>query len=448
VISLKEIPLKTITFGERFREDYGDLSDLVASFKKEGVIQPLAVCEQEDGSYLLLAGGRRYMAADKAGLESVPVRCYPATLSELERRSIELMENICRKDMDWLEAAKLKKEIHNLQVAIHGEKISTAADAPGHSKRDTAALLGVAPSTVVQDINLATAVEMFPALAKAKNKNEASKMLQKFQENLIRGELANRIASKTADTPIERIHMNLINSFILGDFFEGVKNVPDKSIDFIELDPPYAIDLNAVKRDMGTRSESYNEVERVGYASFLCQLFKECERVMSTNSWMVIWHAKEWFQQIIDTITPLGLFGSDNTMAIWYKGNVGQTNMPNLYLASSYEQLLYVRKGLPSIVRQGRSNVFNYKPVASAKKIHPTERPVELIQDIMQTFCWDGARCMVPFLGSGNSILAASNLGMAAFGWELSKEYKDGYIMRVGENRPTGYRSYKEQQNA
>jgi ParB family chromosome partitioning protein len=112
MISLKEVPTTSIIYGERFREDMGDIAMLIESMKKEGVIQPLAVRDNEDGTYLLLAGGRRYTAASRAGIETVPIRCYPSSLSELEMRSIELMENVCRKDLDWLEAAKLKKEIH------------------------------------------------------------------------------------------------------------------------------------------------------------------------------------------------------------------------------------------------------------------------------------------------------------------------------------------------
>lgn len=442
---MKVIPLKSIVIGKRFREDYGDLSELVLSFKKEGIIQPIAVRDNEDGTYDLAAGGRRCAAAEKAEIEFVPVRCFKRDLSELDLRSIELMENLCRKEMDWLEAAKLKKEIHALQVAIYGEKTSTSPDASGVSKRDTAELLGVSPATLVQDMKLADASQMFPELAKAKNKNEASKMLQKLQENIVRSELAKRIEDRTAATPIERTHTNLINAFIVGDFLQGVKQVPSNSIDFIELDPPYAIDLNKQKRDMSEEHKgNYNEIDVEAYAGFMYKVLKECERIMSANSWLILWHAKEWYSMLSDMCEQLGLVCNDSTVGIWNKGNVGQTNSPNIYLASCYEQFIYVRKGSPSIVRQGRGNVFSYRPVASAKKIHPTERPIELIQDIMQTFCWDGARCVVPFLGSGNSNLAASNLGMTAFGWDLAQDHKNSYIVRVSEARPGSYKSYKE----
>jgi DNA modification methylase len=85
-----------------------------------------------------------------------------------------------------------------------------------------------------------------------------------------------------------------------------------------------------------------------------------------------------------------------------------------------------------------------YKPVFSANKVHPTERPIELMQDILQTFGHMGANVLVPFLGSGNTLLAAANLNMKAFGFDLSPEYKSEYILKVGSNRAPGYKSYKE----
>lgn len=448
MITLKEIPLSSVIFGERFREDLGNVNELVESFKKEGIIQPLAVRANEDGTYLLLAGGRRFTAATKAGLETVPVRCYPSSLSDLEMRSIELMENVCRKDLEWHEKAKLSKEIYELQVALYGEKTSTSADAEGVSKRSVAEFIGKSHASLVNDIKRAEALKIFPELAKAKNAGEADKMLNKLQEEMIRGELAKRIEAKTASTPIDQLHQRLVSQYLVGDFFEGIASVPNNSADFIELDPPYAIDLTKQKRDMTLGyTANYNEVDQSAYPDFLIKVLTECYRVMSNSSWIVIWHGKQWRSAIQEICLAIGLVPDEG---IWYKGNVGQTNSPNVHLASCFEPFLYARKGNPSIIRQGRSNVFAYKPVASARKVHPTERPIEMIQDLFQTFCWDGARIVVPFLGSGNSILAAANLGMIAFGWDLAQEYKDPFIIKVADSKPGSYRSYKEEggQNA
>ena len=107
-MKLDIIKVKDIEFGNRVREDYGDIKELVLSFKKEGIIQPLAVKEinwsPDEGDepayrYLLLAGGRRYTAAKDADISEVPVRIYERDLSEAEIKGIELAENIYRKDL-------------------------------------------------------------------------------------------------------------------------------------------------------------------------------------------------------------------------------------------------------------------------------------------------------------------------------------------------------------
>jgi len=453
-MELKIIPITSIASGERFRLDYGDtalgpanISALVESIKKEGIIQPLAVKQTSPDTYQLLAGGRRLVACDKAGITDIPVRIYPETLTDLEMRSIELMENICRKDLDWLEAAELKNAINELQKEIYGEKKSTAIDAEGWSERDTADLLGISHTSVSQDINLARATKVFPGLKQAKNKNEALKMLKKLQTDVVQEEIAKRLAERRAVTPLDRQLLDLSNRYIVKDFFEGIREVPDKSIDLVEMDPPYGIDLQNLKKHDNIDiqlHDQYNEVPAEEYLVFMSRVIRECHRVMSENSWLIVWYAMEpWSEMIYHLINNAG-FRTRRLPGIWVKGEGQlQCQQPNIYLASGFEPFFYATKGHPTIVKQGRSNVFHFRPVQSQYKCHPTERPVELIQEILTVFGWENARILVPFLGSGNTLLAASNLGMQAFGYDLVNEYKASYIVRVHEGRPGQYKSYR-----
>jgi site-specific DNA-methyltransferase (adenine-specific) len=308
-------------------------------------------------------------------------------------------------------------------------------------------LLGRSQGGIIDDINLANAIEVFPQLKEAKNKLEATKMLKKLQEEIVMAEIATRFQNKQANTPLERLRSNLTSCYILGDFFEGVRKVPDHSIDIVEIDPPYGINLQAIKKSddtSGTTTKNYNEIPVDQYVPFLNNLFKECFRVMSENSWLICWFAQEpWFEIVYQSMMRVGFKGS-RVAGIWYKeGGSGQSMQPSMYLANMYEQFFYVRKGSPSITKQGRSNVFAYKPVSSSKKCHPTERPVELIQDLLQTFAWEGCRLMVPFLGSGNTLLAAANIGMTAFGFDLTEDYRNAYTLHVQEGAPGQYKSYK-----
>lgn len=445
-IELRTVSIEKITFGDRFRDDYGDLATLITSIKKEGIIQPLAVraCAGNE-EYILLAGGRRYKACLQAGISEIPVRVFPDTLNELEMRSIELMENVARKDLSWIEATNLNKEIHLLQQQIYGKKTSTSPDAPGVSLRDTAKLLGQSPGGLSDDIKLANAIEAFPTLKEAKTKSDAMKMLKKLEEDILVREIAKRHESKLANTPIDVIRKDLVSRYILKDFFVGVRQIPDNSIDIVEVDPPYGIDLKKIKKEDGSvGTRNYNEIDHNDYPMFLTNLFKECYRVMSPNSWIICWYGQEpWAELVFKTMINAGFTGN-RIHGTWYKdGSPGQTNNPGVLLANSYETFYYMRKGQPNINRQGRSNVFQYAPVAVSKKCHPTERPIELIQDILQTFSWDNAKVLVPFLGSGNTLLATSNLGMQGVGYDLSEDYRNSYIVNVNESTPGSYKSYR-----
>jgi site-specific DNA-methyltransferase (adenine-specific) len=451
-MDLKTIPISDIEVGERFREDLGDIDGLAASLKKDGQIQPLAVKQMGD-KYILLAGGRRLTACKLAGIDEVGVRIYPETLSEIEMRSIELMENVCRKDLSWSEVSELRKKIYLLQVEIHGRKIGTGPDASGVSMRDVAALIGISHSAMHEDVILANAKEIFPQLKEARNRAEAQKMLKKLQEEVVMAEISQRIRNKSAGTPIERIKADLIGCYIVQDFFEGIRKVPNNSIDLVEIDPPYGIDLGYLKTQQADKKDSvdttatrYNEVPSDQYIPFINNLYKECFRVMSENSWLICWFGFEpWFEIVYQALMRAG-FKGNRMPGIWYKeGMTGSTISPAYHLGNVVEPFFYVRKGNPSISKQGRSNTYAYKVVSSGKKVHPTERPVEMIQDVLQTFGWEGCRVLVPFLGSGNTLLAASNLGMTGFGFDLSEEYRNAYILRVNESAPQQYKSYAKE---
>jgi len=83
-----------------------ELEELVASVKEKGIITPLLVSKTAEG-YRLIAGERRWRAAQKAGLERVPVVVRETT--PLESLELALVENIHRKDLNPIEEAHAYK---------------------------------------------------------------------------------------------------------------------------------------------------------------------------------------------------------------------------------------------------------------------------------------------------------------------------------------------------
>lgn len=105
----KTIPIDSIEPNpEQPRSEFGDLTELTASIKEKGVLEPLLVRKDADGSkYMIIAGERRWRASKAAGLREVP--CIEMDLDEQGVAEIALIENLQRKDLTvWEEADGLK----------------------------------------------------------------------------------------------------------------------------------------------------------------------------------------------------------------------------------------------------------------------------------------------------------------------------------------------------
>jgi ParB/RepB/Spo0J family partition protein len=421
----KVIKTSEIQVNKRYRDDLGDVESLVDSIKESGLVQPLAV-QYNDDTYTLLAGERRLTALKELGHEKVLVRIYEGELTELDRLLIENAENYHRKDLEYHEQCRLTRRMHELHVEKYGEKISTSPDAPGHSLTDTAEIAGVSKSTVRTEIAIANAIDVFPELFdRCKTKSDASKVINMLEEQVVREELARRIEE---EAPSDESSFDVLSkAFIINDFFKGVKDVPDSSVNIVEIDPPYAIDLKKKKKDY-IYGDSYNEIDKKEYITFLRRTFKECYRVMSQHSWLLCWFAPEpWFEKVYLELRKSG-FSVHRMCGIWTKPS-GQNMQPQSNLTNCYEMFFYARKGSPAIAKQGRSNLFDFAPIQN--KSHPTERPVEMMKEILETFAFEGSTVMVPFLGSGNTLIAAHELRMKPFGFELSKQYRDSFLVRI-----------------
>ena len=97
----------------RINFDEDKLNNLSASIKQNGVIQPIAVRKSSNDSskYEIIAGERRWLAAQKAGLHEVPIIILD--LTDSESLEVAIVENIQREDLNSIEEAKGYKRLIN-----------------------------------------------------------------------------------------------------------------------------------------------------------------------------------------------------------------------------------------------------------------------------------------------------------------------------------------------
>lgn len=86
------------------------LAELATSIKEFGVLQPLVVTKNDQGTYTIIAGERRWRASKIAGLEKVPSIVRTAT--ELEKLELGLIENVQREDLTPIEQAESIERLH------------------------------------------------------------------------------------------------------------------------------------------------------------------------------------------------------------------------------------------------------------------------------------------------------------------------------------------------
>ena len=103
--------------------DESKISELAESIKKNGMIQPIAVRKKNSSSepYEIVAGERRWLAAQKAGLHEVPIIILD--LNDSETLEVAIVENIQREDLNIIEEAKGYKRLND-EFQYDQDKIS------------------------------------------------------------------------------------------------------------------------------------------------------------------------------------------------------------------------------------------------------------------------------------------------------------------------------------
>ncbi len=428
--TLKEIPFSSITLSwdERGRKTYNNIDSLAESIRDNGLICPLAVYSPTgQPPFTLIAGGRRYKALEILKASKVTVRIFDHPLTEGQLIQLELYENLHREDITWAERVAFTNKLNNTFIEQKGAKIARNMEDTGHSQLALSKMLGISPAKLSADLKMAQTIERFPELGLQNSAKQSEATTQmKGLSRMITAKVAAQKIQKKGTTP-------LMDSYIVGDFFDN--SLPEHSFQFLEVDPPYGVELHQNKKDSGIEIAEYHEVQRTDYPSFMTDLIQECTRLSARDSWMILWGSPQYYK-LTTEILDCYEWKFSRVPALWLKfqdsAGRGQTQHPQTILGHVYEQFIYAYRGDVQLQKQGRGDVFYAPPVPPLDKIHPTERPVELIKEILSTFCWPKSNILVPFAGSGASLIAANEMGHSVVGFDLSREYKAAFMARIG----------------
>ncbi|MEO6589265.1 MAG: ParB/RepB/Spo0J family partition protein [Pyrinomonadaceae bacterium] len=158
----KNIPIAQIEPNpEQPRVEIGDLTDLSSSIKEKGVLEPLLVKPNNDGTWMIIAGERRWRAATQAGLREVP--CIELDLDDKGVAEIALIENMQRKDLTvWEEADGLA----NLAIRF------------GYTHEEISKKIGKSRTTVTESVTIANLPEEIRFKCRKMDINAKSTLLE------------------------------------------------------------------------------------------------------------------------------------------------------------------------------------------------------------------------------------------------------------------------------
>lgn len=128
IIEHRQIPLGDLVIGKgqiRTREPLKDVGQLAASIEKQGLLQPIVVCEaQQPGKWEILTGQRRFLAHKELKRESITAAVLDQPVDEAEAKAISITENLIRRKLsgpELIAGITFLYNIYGTAKAVHDE---------------------------------------------------------------------------------------------------------------------------------------------------------------------------------------------------------------------------------------------------------------------------------------------------------------------------------------
>ena len=221
------------------------------------------------------------------------------------------------------------------------------------------------------------------------------------------------------------------NNIYNEDCMEGMKEIPDKSIDLLATDPPYKTTSRGNSGGTGgILKEKINMKGDVFKHNSIkpTEWLPECYRILKPSSHAYIMVNNKNLKDYLIEIEAAG-FGVFKTL-IWAKNNC----ITNMYYMDSHEYIIFARKGKAKKINNcGTRSVL--KTMVPKNKLHPTEKPIELMQILIENSTNENDIVIDPFMGSGTTAIACINTNRKYIGFELDKDYYDAAMERINNHK-------------
>lgn len=213
---------------------------------------------------------------------------------------------------------------------------------------------------------------------------------------------------------------DMINKVFNEDCLNGITRIDDKSIDLVLTDIPYGMDFQS-----NHRKQKHLKIQNDINVNWFPDWIKEIDRVSKDDAHLYIFcshHKIDFFKSEIEKYRKV------KNILIWEKNNTGMGDLFGDY-APKYEMILFCSNGDKKLNGGRDANII--KANRTQNNLHPTEKPVNLMEYFVSKSSNENDLVLDTFAGCGSTLVACKNTKRNFIGFEIEKTYIDTINKRL-----------------
>jgi DNA modification methylase len=445
---LVELDPKAIKIGWRARKDYGDVPSLARSIEEHGQLQPIVVrWSAKNKAHYLIAGGRRRKACIKLG-RKILARVVTAK-SELSVLTMQLQENVARKDFDQLEIGEGLQRFKKVYEAKHPEaKLGTTTKRDSREAKSFATVaaktLAISASSVYSLLQVgalppAEKAEIDKAPTSKRNavaREQLRKVRRKAKEQKLeaaakrkqaqRKKAGKKATKKKGPAPATNKPSRPSLHIYKGDCADVMDQFNAESIDVVFTDPDYGLGKlssisHTTRKSINAEPFPWDQLD-LGWVSQVAGLIVPGGHLMAFCTLEMIGEYRK-------EIEKAGL--AYRTSVIWHKTNPPPVHR-DMWNPGSCEAVVWATKlgGTPHFKpfrNAGKAeahNLIEHAICGGKERLdHPTQKPLGLVMQLLDRVAAKKDVVLDPFAGTGTTLVACRELGLEGHGIEKSPKF-------------------------
>ena len=204
------------------------------------------------------------------------------------------------------------------------------------------------------------------------------------------------------------------NTVLQGDCITQMQRLPGGSVDFILTDPPYLVRY----RDRHGRT-----IANDNNARWLKPAFQQMYRVLKDDSLAVCFYGWNEVDRFKDAWRTAGFCTVGHL--VFVKSYASSSR----FLGHTHEQAYLLAKGCPPVPARTLNDVLTWD--YTGNHLHPTQKPIRPLSEVIQALTKPGDLVLDPFCGSGSTLVAARDAGRDFLGIELDCRHHLTASLRV-----------------